>query len=404
MEPLDSPIRPYAWGSHTAIAAIQGREIPSDGPEAELWMGAHPAAPSKLVRLDGTTSLADAIAEAPDRLLGPAVSFGRLPYLFKLLAADQPLSLQVHPDAAQAAAGYAAEEEGGIPADDPARNYADPYHKPEMICALTEFDALCGFRDPAVSASVLSRFDLEPLEPLVADLRSAGRAGGPEALRHAVTELLTLPADRAAELVDSAVATAARLAGRGGPDDPAGRSYTLAAELGERYPGDPGVLVALLLNQVRLQPGQAMFAPAGYPHAYLRGVGMEIMAASDNVLRGGLTPKHVDVPELLKLLNFRPGPPPLVDPVPAGPGVARYPSRVGEFELTRARVGGPNPAPVLASDGPRILFCLSGTVLADDGEHPVTLAPGHAAFVAAGHPEVRLTGFGEVFQATTGPA
>jgi hypothetical protein len=212
MELLDSPIRPYAWGSRYAIAAVQGREIPTGGPEAELWVGAHPGAPSRLVS-DGR-SLADAVAADPAGLLGPAERFGRLPFLMKLLAAEQPLSLQAHPDADQARAGFDAEQAAGVPLDAPHRNYADPYHKPEMLVALTDFDVLCGFREPAVSAHVLDRLGVADLEPVVAALRSATGPATAGALRTAVTHLLTLPDDRRAAVVGEAVAAATKLRSR----------------------------------------------------------------------------------------------------------------------------------------------------------------------------------------------
>lgn len=418
MELLDSPVRPYAWGSRYAIAAVQGREIPTEAPEAELWIGAHPGAPSRLVS-DGR-SLADVVAADPAGLLGPAERFGRLPFLMKLLAAEQPLSLQAHPDADQARAGFDAEEAAGVPLDAPHRNYADPYHKPEMLVALTDFDVLCGFREPAVSAHVLDRLGVAELEPAVAALRSASGSGTGDALRTAVTHLLTLPDDRRGAVVGEAVAAATKLAARYAtvtgadgepnagagaagelPKDPAARSYALAAELGGRYPGDAGVLVALLLNHQRLSAGQAVFAPAGNLHMYLRGVGVEIMAASDNVLRGGLTPKRVDVPELLKLLRFEAGPVPLVTPEDRGPGWRAWPSKVDEFALSHARVGGAHPEVVLPATGPRLLFPLTGRLIADDGTGPLTLTPGHAAFVPANRPEVHLTGYGDLYQATT---
>lgn len=388
MRALTGRIQPYAWGSRAAIAAIQGRDVPSATPEAELWLGAHPAAPSTV---DGV-SLADLVAADPDGTLGAARRFGRLPFLLKLLAADQPLSLQAHPDAAQARAGFDAEEAAGTPLSAPDRNYKDPYHKPEMIVALTDFDALCGFAPPVSTAALLDTFDQPALAPVVAALRAGD-------LRTAVPTLLELPAATCAETVAGVVATAAKQAA----GDPA---YALAADLGERYPGDPGVLVALLLNQVRLRPGQALYAPAGVLHAYLTGVGVELMAASDNVLRGGLTPKHVDVPELLRVLRFEAATPPVADPEPAGAGVDAWPALlpgVEEFALRRARVGGPYEEVVVPGDGPRVLFCVSGRVIADDGTDTLSLGPGGAAFVGADRPAVRLTGYGEVYQAGTAP-
>lgn len=388
MELLHGPIQPYAWGSRSAIAAIQGRPVPAGSPEAELWLGAHPAAPALVERAGERLSLADVVAADPAGTLGAASGFGRLPFLLKLLAANEPLSLQAHPDAEQARAGFDAEEAAGIPLDAPHRNYRDPYHKPEMICALTDFDALCGFRDPAVSAAVLDSLGVSSLAKVVETLR------GPDGLREAVTTLLELPA----ATVDVAVAAAATRAATS--DEP---TYRLVVELGGRYPGDPGVLVATLLNQIRLRPGQALYAPAGYLHAYLRGVGVEIMAASDNVLRGGLTRKHVDAPELLRVLRFEAGSPPSSDPLVQQPGVDGWPAMPGvaEFALRRVRVGGPYEQLVLSGDGPRVLLCVSGRVVADDGSGPLSLGSGQAAFVPASRPEVRLTGYGEIFQAGT---
>ncbi|HEY3504134.1 MAG TPA: mannose-6-phosphate isomerase, class I [Actinocatenispora sp.] len=388
MRALTGRIQPYAWGSRTAIAAIQGRAVPSATPEAELWLGAHPAAPSTV---DGE-SLADVIAADPAATLGPARRFGRLPFLLKLLAADAPLSLQAHPDAEQARAGFAAEQAAGVPADAAHRNYKDPYHKPEMIVALTDFDALCGFRSPGESAAVLDSFGLPALAPVVSALRGSAAADG---LRTAVTSLLGLPD------AEATVSAAVKVATGSATADPA---YALAAELGARYPGDPGVLVALLLNQVRLRPGQALYAPAGVLHAYLAGVGVELMAASDNVLRGGLTPKHVDVPELLRVLRFEPAAPPVADPEPVAPGVEAWPALlpgVDEFALRRARVGGPYGEVDLTGTGPRVLFCLSGRIVADDGTGALSLGPGESAFVDASRESVRLTGYGELYQAGT---
>ena len=388
MRALTGRIQPYPWGSRAAIAAIQGRPVPSETPEAELWLGAHPAAPSTV---DGV-SLAEVIAADPAGTLGPAQRYGRLPFLLKLLAADQPLSLQVHPDAKQARAGFDAEEAAGVPIDAAHRNYKDPYHKPEMIVALTDFDALCGFRSPQRSAELLANLGVPALAPVATALRGDGAADG---VREAVEALLAADAGTVEAAVRSASSRTA-----------ASPAYRLMADLARRYPGDPGVLVAVLLNKVRLHPGQALYAPAGCLHAYLAGVGVELMAASDNVLRGGLTGKHVDVPELLRLLRFEPAPPPIADPVPVTGGLESYPSLlpgVSEFAMSVARIGGPHRRVELTADGPRVLLCLSGRVIADDGEGEVALGPGEAAFVPAEHRTVRLTGYGELYQATTAP-
>lgn len=381
MQRLRNAIRPYAWGSRTAIAELQGRPAPSPDPEAELWIGAHPSDPSRLEG-DGTP-LTDVIAAAPEAMLGAAVveRFGRrLPFLLKLLAAARPLSLQAHPDAAQAAEGFAAEEAAGVPRDAPHRRYVDPHHKPELLVAVTDFRALCGFREPAASAAALAGLEVPELAPIVARLRE-GR------LAEAVRGLLQWPTPERATLVDKVVA-----AGAGAPE------YALLGELAEAYPGDVGVLVALLLNQVTLAPGEAIFMPAGNLHAYLAGLGVEIMAASDNVLRGGLTPKHVDVSELLRVLRFEPLSDPVRQPVAVSPGVVTWPVPVPEFTLYRVR---PTGAPVeLSPAGPRVVLCLSGELRVADGVSDITLRGGEAGF---GPPvgSLTLTGVGEAYVAAT---
>ncbi|GLZ76315.1 mannose-6-phosphate isomerase, class I [Actinorhabdospora filicis] len=394
MELLENPIRHYAWGSHTAIAAVQGRKFPAEQPEAELWMGAHPGNPSAVVA-DGR-SLLDVIAADPVALLGAdnVRRFGeRLPFLMKVLAADAPLSIQAHPDAAQARAGFDAEETEQIPLDATVRNYVDPYHKPELLVAMSEFDALCGFRDPVRSAELLARLDVPALAPTV-DLLRHGDPG--QALREAVTTVMTVPESMRGPLLDQVVAACAALAGDG--ED--GRTYAMAAALGKAYPGDIGVLLAMMLNHVVLQPGEAIYMPAGNAHAYLRGVGVEIMAASDNVLRGGLTAKHIDVPELLRVLRYEPLADPRVTPVEVAPGVSEWPTPMPEFRLTRARVGGLVDEAKLIAKGPRVFLCWSGQVRLDDGVSEVTLLPGQAAFVSADAGDVvTATGFGELYQA-----
>ncbi|MFF5483740.1 mannose-6-phosphate isomerase, class I, partial [Streptomyces sp. NPDC012935] len=288
MDRLDNTVRPYAWGSTTALPALLGVE-PTGEPQAEMWMGAHPGAPSRTAR--GT--LVEVIEADPERELGAATvaKFGpRLPFLLKLLAAGAPLSLQVHPDLAQAKQGYEDEERRGIPVDAGHRNYKDANHKPELICALTEFDGLCGFRDPLRAAALLDALGVDSLKPYVDLLHARPEEA---ALREVLTAILTADRDAMAHTVAEAAAACDRLGGEHAP----------YAGIAHHYPGDPGVIAAMLLNHVRLQPGEALFLGAGIPHAYLNGLGVEIMANSDNVLRCGLTPKHVDVPELLRIVR-----------------------------------------------------------------------------------------------------
>lgn len=385
MELLYGPIRNYAWGSRSAIATLQGRPTPSPEPEAELWLGAHPGAPASVDR-DGTrVSLVELLSAEPGHWLGQQVvdRFGvRLPFLLKVLAADAPLSLQAHPDPEQARAGHAADaaREAGQ------RNYVDPFHKPELLVALTPMEALCGFRDPAESAEVLAAFGVPSLEPVVAALRT-GAAG----LADAVRLLLTFPTDQRAGLV-AAVASAA-------VESPDAR---LARSLADSYPGDPGVLVALLLNWVRIAPGEAIWMPAGNLHAYLRGTGVEIMAASDNVLRGGLTPKRIDVEELLRVLRFEVLDDPVVRAVPVAPGVVCWPVPVDDFALYQVQVGPDQPEVTVPLVGPRVVLCGAGALTVDDGAGSVELGPGQAAVSPAAAGELRIAGTGEAYVASAG--
>jgi mannose-6-phosphate isomerase len=299
----------------------------------------------------------------------------------KVLAAEAPLSLQAHPDAEYARRAFAAQEA------DPAapRNYTDPYHKPEMLVALTPFRALCGFRAPDISAAVLEELDVPRLAPVVAALRAG--AGG---LREAVRTLLSWPADDRRPLVDAVVAAAADT------------SDALVAELAERYPGDPGVLVALLLNHVRLEPGEAIWLPAGNLHAYLSGAAVEIMAASDNVLRGGLTAKRVDVDELMRVLRFEVLDEPVLRPVGVAPGVVTWPVPAREFALYRIRLDrGAGPIAVPGA-GPRIVLGTDGEVAVSGagGGGSVTVRTGAAAYAPADVESLTVTGAGEVFVAT----
>jgi len=390
--PLAGVVRDYAWGSRTAIAGLQGRPVPSPGPEAELWLGAHPGDPSTVTGPDGPETLAELIAHDPPGRLGAdvAADFGpRLPYLMKVLAADAPLSLQAHPDAEHARKAF--DEQQADP--NAPKNYTDPYHKPEMLVALTPFEALCGFRDPAESARALAALGVPAVEPVVAALRT-GAAG----LADAVRLLLTWPDADRAELI-AAVAAAASPAGSGGPGG--SDSGALVRMLARYYPGDPGVLVALLLNHVRLAPGEAIWMPAGNLHAYLEGAGVEIMAASDNVLRGGLTPKRVDVPELLRVLRFEVLDDPILPTTEVAPGVVTWRVPVREFALYRIRLDGTRPPVAVPGAGPRIVLGTGGDVfVAGDHGTPVEVGPGAAAFAPADAGPITLAGVGEAFIAT----
>ena len=391
---LENTLRPYAWGSETAIAELLGR-VPSGGPEAELWVGAHPDSPSQAVLEDGThQNLDELIGSDPARALGTEAvqRFGdRLPFLLKVLAAAAPLSLQVHPSSAQAAAGFAAENAAGLPADAPHRNYRDGFHKPEMIFALTPFEALCGFRPVSEAAEVFDRL-ISAVEAagtsapgLLTDVASDLRGADPrEAVRSAFTRLLT----------DGGAAPAAETVAAALTSVP-GRDAETVRELAEHYPADPGVLVALLLNRVSLDPGQAIYLPAGNIHAYLSGLGIEVMAASDNVLRGGLTPKHVDVPELLKTVSFESVSVPAVEARHTGLGQELYCPPFDEFALQRLELradsGSMASADVpLAQNGPVLVLAVSGSIVLDSPRGDLLVPRGSSAFVPANEAPVMV--------------
>lgn len=409
IERLRNPIRSYAWGSHTDIGELLGAAVPTAEPQAELWMGAHPSAPSVLG--DGT-ALDARIATDPDQTLGRRVrgEFGaRLPFLFKVLAAEVPLSLQAHPNAEQARNGFAAEERSGRPRDAPERNYRDPFGKPELLCALAPTEALCGFREVATTAELLAELAAPRLLPW-AHARSWQTPA--DALRELVTYLLTVPAAARAPLVTE-VADACRAAPR---DSRFAAEHAVVRRLAAAYPDDVGAVTAILLNHVLLEPGEAVYLPAGNLHTYLSGFGIEVMAGSDNVLRGGLTGKRIDVAELLRVLDFSDGPPPVVHPEQVGPQEWTWPTPSREFRLSRVDAAGDaaGDASGGAADaagravrlrdtgGPEILLVVAGTITVRSGSaDPVRLVRGESVFKPAADPALTLSGSGTVYRVTT---
>lgn len=395
MDRLSNTVRPYAWGSTTAIPALLG-VAPTGEPQAEMWMGAHPGAPSRITRtgpgaVPGTPQaatehpLTDVIAADPVGELGAATveKFGpRLPFLLKLLAAGAPLSLQVHPDLAQAQQGYADEERRSVPVDAPHRTYKDANHKPELICALTPFDGLCGFREPIEAAEAMEALGVDSLKPYADLLRAHPEEA---ALREVLTAILTADPAQMAETVTAAAAAAERLGG----------AFAPYARIAHHFPGDAGVIAAMLLNYVQLQPGEALFLGAGVPHAYLDGLGVEIMANSDNVLRCGLTPKHIDVPELLRVVRFEATDPGVLRPEASPSGEELYETPVDEFRLSRFDLS-PGADPVdLTAATPQILLCTAGAPRTGD----LGLVPGDSVFVPAGE-KTEVSGTGTLFRAT----
>ncbi|MDI3330401.1 MAG: mannose-6-phosphate isomerase, class I [Micrococcus sp.] len=386
---LRNAIRDYAWGSATLLAELQGR-TPSGRPEAELWMGAHPGAPSGAVPAADPAAapvpLDQLIAQDPDALLGEAQRFGRLPYLVKLLAAGRPLSIQAHPTLEQARSGFAAEEAAGIPVTAAHRNYRDDNHKPEMVIALTPFTALCGFRAPEDAAGSFDRLAGALAEHFegaddglcgaTSALAATLRAGD---LEWAFAALLDPAGGWASgDWVDDVVATLRR-APRVLEND---LNLSTAVGISEAFPGDPGVLVSVLLNRVDLAAGQAIHLPAGNVHAYLHGLGVEVMAASDNVLRGGLTTKHVDVDELRRVVRFEALPVPYCAPRPDGAGRLVFRPPFEEFQVERLDL--PDAAGrTLTARGPVIAVCTAGTVRIESGGQTAVLTPGESVFLGA---------------------
>jgi len=380
---LHNTVRDYAWGSLTAIPELLG-EQPDGTPQAELWMGAHEGAPSILA---SGNSLYDAVQADPVGVLGMDVAQrfgGRFPYLAKILAAAQPLSIQAHPSPAQALEGCAREDAARVPRNAPERNYRDGWPKPEILIALGTFEALVGFR---------------PLERTLAfldALHCAALAGLTDALRDG--KLAEVFGDVLSTATDAVRADVAALG-------EACRIYTgseFALEaatldrLAQDFPDDPGVLAAVLLNRIRLERFDAMYLPAGNVHAYLHGTGFEVMAISDNVLRGGFTRKHVDVPELMAVVDFTPLADPVLRATPAEvPGLSSYRTGCEYFSVRRADLDGAEIALDVA--GPRIVACVDGAVTVRAGDEPVELTAGRSAFVSATEPPCSLTGRGTAF-------
>ena len=391
---LKNTVQEYAWGSHQAIPNLLGQKNPENKPQAELWMGAHPKAPS-LVEYQGQwMSLLDLINQNPKAILGQetAKKFdNRLPYLFKVLAAGRPLSIQAHPNLHQARAGFQKENDQNIPLDASHRNYRDDNHKPECLCALTPFWALSRFRSISSMLSYLEMVCSHGLGSEVKDLKHQPTSNG---LKRFYTALMLMDTDRQNTVVAEALEQAQCYAS----DDPV---FEWMLKLGENYPNDIGVLSPILLNLICLEAGQAIFLNAGELHAYLEGLGIELMANSDNVLRGGLTPKHVDVPELLRVLKFEDQDVTLIKPQASIPAELVYPSPAKEFELSviTLRSGMQYHSPV--NRGCEILICTHGTTTLIDysSQTKTKLHQGASAVIPAAVERYAISGKGVCYKA-----
>lgn len=377
---LHNSIRTYHWGSPDAISSLLGLQTDAT-PQAELWLGAHPGNPSRL-RETGQ-GLDELLADTP-QLLGQAVSdrYGQLPFLMKVLAADQPLSIQVHPSLEQAAAGFEREEQAGIGRDAAHRNYKDANHKPEMLYALGDFVALSGFRAPARIIADLQRLQPWLSEPAAAISRELvdvlDREEDP--LGQALARVLGGD-QRIGKLVDEMVTAITAH-----PQLRQNRQLDELAWAAGYYPADPGVLVTLLMNVVDLKAGEVICMQAGYLHAYLRGVGIEVMANSDNVLRGGLTSKHIDVPELLAITHTQPGQATALSGATLGPGNTLYTPDFDEFQLQVLQLSAEGRAQQLACHGAGIALCTGGSFTLQRDGRQLQLHRGDSVFLPAGSP------------------
>ncbi len=398
---LKNSIQKYDWGSPTALPLLLGMENPTGEPWAELWMGAHPKAPSLAVdpETGSEEPLDRLIAGDPSRILGVTTAGrfgGSLPFLLKILSASRPLSIQAHPSKRKAEHGFAQEELKGIPIDAPERNYKDANHKPETVVALTEFEGLCGFR----------RIDdiLENIRLLAPDRleRYAGRlARDPGKMELSVFfyTVIAMADDAKAELLRFARERSEAIVAAEPNGSPVGRMFSWVLKLMDAYPGDVGALAPLILNLFKLEPGQALNLSAGEAHAYLCGTAVEIMANSDNVLRGGLTSKHMDVPEFISSLNFDIV---AVEAMEAGApvdGFSPYLYDVPDYAIAKAVVDGELNAPRRVP-GPEILLCTEGSlrIVGADGS-TAPLARGSSVFVTADEGDYSLSGSGTVFRA-----
>ena len=387
---LRNPIQNYAWGSRTGIASFLGRPSPAAEPQAELWLGAHPGASSEIEVAGGWRSLADVVTAEPAAVLGEEVAArhgATLPFLLKVLAAGRGLSIQAHPDRAQAIAGYLREDALGIPREAPERNYRDRNHKPELLYAVTPFTVLRGFRPPAAILEHMERLELIGLMPEVGDALRAGD------LERFFGVYMALEAERLRAVLERALARIDDIVAAGGDD----REVAWVAKLADQFPGDRGMLAPIFLHLFDLAPGEAAFTGPGVLHAYLEGTGVELMASSDNVVRGGLTPKHVDVGELLRILRF------------ASEAPRRLGSRRAGFERRFETVtedfglGVIETAPgedYRGGAGVEILLCSRGQAQIHGARGaPITFGRGDSLLVPAAAGGYRLQGRATVFRA-----
>ncbi len=384
MQKLINSVQNYAWGSKTALTELYGIANPDNLPMAELWMGAHPKSSSKIEGQDGSLhALRDVIDADKSTLLGDAVAtrFGELPFLFKVLCADQPLSIQVHPNKQASEAGFAKENAAGIPLDAAERNYKDPNHKPELVFALTPFLAMNAFREFSDIIALL-----QPVAGAHTAIAHFLEKPNAERLSQLFASLLNMEGEKKSRAL--AVLKAALNSQQGEP-------WQTIRTISEFYPDDSGLFSPLLLNVVKLNPGEAMFLFAETPHAYLKGVALEVMANSDNVLRAGLTPKYIDIPELVANVKFTPRAADTLLTTPTRQGNALdFPIPVDDFAFSLHDLTA-EPA-TLSQQSAAILFCVEGEATIGKESQTLTLKPGESAFISAADSPVTINGTGRL--------
>ncbi|MBA3111653.1 mannose-6-phosphate isomerase [Salmonella enterica] len=384
MQKLINSVQNYAWGSKTALTELYGIANPQQQPMAELWMGAHPKSSSRITTANGeTVSLRDAIENNKTALLGEAVAnrFGELPFLFKVLCAAQPLSIQVHPNKRNSEIGFAKENAAGIPMDAAERNYKDPNHKPELVFALTPFLAMNAFREFSDIVSLL-----QPVAGAHSAIAHFLQAPNAERLSQLFASLLNMQGEEKSRAL--AVLKAALNSQQGEP-------WQTIRVISEYYPDDSGLFSPLLLNVVKLNPGEAMFLFAETPHAYLQGVALEVMANSDNVLRAGLTPKYIDIPELVANVKFEPKPASELLTVPVKSGAELdFPIPVDDFAFSLHDLALQETS--ISQHSAAILFCVEGEAVLRKDEQRLVLKPGESAFIGADESPVNASGTGRL--------
>ncbi|EOC1299259.1 mannose-6-phosphate isomerase [Cronobacter dublinensis] len=384
MQKLINSVQNYAWGSKTALTELYGVENPNGLPMAELWMGAHPKSSSQVQDAQGNMrALREVIDGDKTALLGAQVAerFGELPFLFKVLCADQPLSIQVHPNKQASEEGFARENAAGIPLDAAERNYKDPNHKPELVFALTPFLAMNAFREFSEIVSLL-----QPVAGAHTAIAHFLAAPDADRLRDLFAGLLNMQGEEKSRALAVLKATV---------ESQQGEPWDTIRFIAQFYPDDSGLFSPLLLNVVKLNPGEAMFLFAETPHAYLQGVALEVMANSDNVLRAGLTPKYIDIPELVANVKFVAKPAAQLLTEPAKNGAAlEFPIPVEDFAFSLHDLG-TQPASLVQTSA-AILFCVEGEAVLSKGDQRLTLKPGESAFVAANESPVSVSGVGRL--------